>query len=345
MLKKLGLNVLHYSGSKRLFGSAFAGQGSVLTLHHVCPQKRSDGFAPNSILNITPQFLEESILRIRDAGFEFIHIAEINKRLQRRESGKRFVVITLDDGYRDNYSYAYPVFLKHRVPFCIYLCTGILDGSATLWWRDLEEIIRQSENVRFPAPGSEIVDYPVRTIRQKNSVFRRIYWQIRKLPQQEQLDVVRRLVLLNPVTINTEHDAPLDVAMIREMLESGLLTAGAHTINHYALSKLSESEVLREIDESRTAIANMTGVVPEHFAYPFGDAGSAAQREFDIVKKLGFRTAVTTRKGVIQQKHLASMHALPRISLNGAYQKRKYLDLFLSGLPFALYDRVISTAD
>lgn len=345
MLKKIGLNVLHYSGSKKLFGSAFAGLGSVLTLHHVCPDSQPSEFAPNSILNVTPEFLAAAILRIREAGFEIISICEFDERMQARTFENPFVVITLDDGYRDNYDYAYPVFLEHRVPFCIYLCTGVLNRTANLWWRDLEMMISESERIKVPAPGGGIVEHRTRTVRQKNHVFEKIYWELRRMPLQQQLDTARELNNLNPTDGDSSQDAPLDSAMIQDMQSSGLLTLGAHTVSHYALSKLSEDEVTQEIEDGRAAIAAMTGVSPEHFAYPFGDRESAAQREFDIVRKLGFRTAVTTKKGVIHERHVNSMHALPRISLNGAYQKRKYLDLFLTGLPFAIHDTLVPAAD
>ena len=55
--------------------------------------------------------------------------------------------------------------------------------------------------------------------------------------------------------------------------------------------------------------------------------------------KAGFEAAVTTRKGVLFAEHAQQMMALPRVSLNGAFQTMRYVDLFVSGAPFALWNR------
>jgi peptidoglycan/xylan/chitin deacetylase (PgdA/CDA1 family) len=127
--------------------------------------------------------------------------------------------------------------------------------------------------------------------------------------------------------------------MIRELSLSGLAAIGAHTINHFSLSKLSASQAEREAAQSREIILERTGVEPKHFAYPYGDSLSAGAREFAIVERLGFDTATTTRKGVLFPEHAQHLHALPRVSLNGDYQTQRYVRLFLSGVPFALRQR------
>jgi peptidoglycan/xylan/chitin deacetylase (PgdA/CDA1 family) len=124
--------------------------------------------------------------------------------------------------------------------------------------------------------------------------------------------------------------------MLSEMLDTGLLTVGAHTISHDALSKLPESRVREEMAGSRDRLKEMLGTTPRHFAYPYGDANSASRREFEIASALGFTTAVTTRKGVVLPDHVEHLHALPRVSLNGDYQQSRYVTLFLSGVPFYL---------
>ena len=81
-------------------------------------------------------------------------------------------------------------------------------------------------------------------------------------------------------------------------------------------------------------IAGHIGEMPRHFAYPFGDASSAGEREFRLARELGFETATTTRKGLIFEHHQEYMTALPRISLNGDYQDIRLIDVLMSGVPF-----------
>jgi peptidoglycan/xylan/chitin deacetylase (PgdA/CDA1 family) len=78
---------------------------------------------------------------------------------------------------------------------------------------------------------------------------------------------------------------------------------------------------------------------PAHFSFPYGDESSARARDFALAKMLGFKTAVTTRKGVLFPAHKRYLTALPRVSLNGDYQSLAYTELYLSGAPFALWNR------
>lgn len=335
-LYKLGLNGLYFSGASHAFRHAFSGIGSLLYLHHVCPPNYRGDFSPNRILDISPEFLESVIIRVKQNGFDVVSIDEFARRMARKDHGRRFVSFTIDDGYRDNFTHAYPIFLRHRVPFCIYLCTGILNETANLWWRDLETVVRNASTIEYRAPGKAVVQLSAATTKQKYSAFNSVYWDIRRMPLRDQIATMKDVLCRHPIDYDRSHDAPLTWKMVEEMVESGLLTVGAHTVNHFALSKLTSTEVQWEMMESSRVIAENTGELPRHFAYPFGDSASAGRREFEISRQVGFTTSVTTRKGVLFPGHAGHMSALPRVSLNGDYQTTRYLDTFLTGLPFAI---------
>ena len=78
-----------------------------------------------------------------------------------------------------------------------------------------------------------------------------------------------------------------------------LVTIGAHTVNHPILTKLDDKAVRAELGSSRDVIEAALGVRPAHLAYPVGDRTAAGPREFRIAAELGFKTAVTTRPGVV----------------------------------------------
>lgn len=63
---------------------------------------------------------------------------------------------------------------------------------------------------------------------------------------------------------------PLGWGQIREMLDTGLLTLGAHTHTHRDLRGVEQEDVLRELEVSNDIIEQRTGVTPRHFAYPWG---------------------------------------------------------------------------
>ena len=77
---------------------------------------------------ITPARLESLIVEYQRKGYEFISMAEVAERMKGKD-GKKFVSVTLDDGYANNYEVAYPIFKKYQVPFCIYVCKGMITGE------------------------------------------------------------------------------------------------------------------------------------------------------------------------------------------------------------------------
>ena len=95
----------------------------------------------------------------------------------------------------------------------------------------------------------------------------------------------------------------------------------------------------RRIVQRRRRIEAEIGQPVRHFAYPFGDRGSAGERDFRLAREAGFDTAVTTRRGPLFPGHANHLHALPRVSLNGHFQAMRYVDLFLSGAPFLLWNK------
>ena len=90
---------------------------------------------------------------------------------------------------------------------------------------------------------------------------------------------------------------------------------------------------------SRAVLEAVIGQRPQHLAYPVGDPTSAGPREFRIAAELGFKTAVTTRPGVLFKAHRDYLTALPRISVNGEFQQQRYLKVLMSGVGTAFWNR------
>jgi peptidoglycan/xylan/chitin deacetylase (PgdA/CDA1 family) len=89
---------------------------------------------------------------------------------------------------------------------------------------------------------------------------------------------------------------------------------------------------------SRAVIEASLGRRPEHLAYPVGDPVAAGPREFAAAAELGFKTAVTTRPGVLFAEHGEHLTALPRISVNGDFQQLRHMSVLLSGAATAMWN-------
>ncbi|MFV2092149.1 MAG: polysaccharide deacetylase family protein [Hyphomicrobiales bacterium] len=338
---RAGLDALFYSGAYRALAPMTQGLGAIFTLHRVLPHPPSNGpvaerFHPNGILEITPDFLDASIIAIRAAGLEIVSLDSLADRLRHGHDGSRFVAFTLDDGYRDNLQHALPVFQRHQCPFTVYVATDFPQGTARLWWVALERIVAGASRISALSAGRDET-FECRSVAQKTRAYNTIYWLLRALDEDQRHQAIDAIAQAHDFDIGALAG---ELAMTWEELAvlagDPLATIGAHTISHPALASLLVARMIAEIARGRDIIRDHLGVEPRHFAYPYGDPGSAASREFVAVRGLGFETGVTTRKGMLFGRHRDHLTALPRISLNGDYQAARYVELFLSGAPFAL---------
>ena len=339
IIQRIILDLLYFSGASRLLDDKSRGVGSIFMLHHIRPggglQK---GFAPNSALEVTPEFLDKTISFVKKRGYEIISIDEASRRIKTGDHGKEpFAVFTIDDGYRDNFEHAWPVFKKHDCPFTIFASTAIIDGTCDMWWKGLEAVIAQKPNVSAQING-ENIDLETANDAQKKAAFARLYWPVRSLEEHSQRQWVSDFCEENGIDLKQIcRDEAMSWDELREINADPLCTIGAHTINHFAIKKLDAEEARFEATESRRLIAEQLGTEPTSFAYPYGDVTSSGKRDYEIIADAGFDIAVTTRKGTISETHATSLTALPRVSLNGGFQSLRYVDVLMSGTAFSLY--------
>jgi peptidoglycan/xylan/chitin deacetylase (PgdA/CDA1 family) len=314
------------------------GIGAILTLHHVRPS-RPDRFQPNRLLEITPQFLERIAQALRESGLDLISLAEMHRRLTEGDFRRRFICFTIDDGYRDTFEYAYPILKRHEIPFAVYVATSFADRMGELWWLALEAVVARNVHINLAIDGRERrFDYE--TVDQKRRTFDDIYGWLRSLKTEDELRAaVRELCVRYHVDIGAFcRELCMSWPELAQIAADPLVTIGAHTVNHVMLAKVPAAAAEAEMDMSRRGIEAALGLPVEHLCYPVGDPTSAGPREFALAAKLGFKTAVTTRPGVLYPEHREHLTALPRISVNGEYQQMRYLRVLMSGAATAVWN-------
>jgi peptidoglycan/xylan/chitin deacetylase (PgdA/CDA1 family) len=334
---RAGLETLFFTGAHRAFAGSLGGMGAILTLHHVRPA-RPAAFQPNRLLEITPEFLDEMLAWLQRTGIEIVSLDEVHRRLVTGEAGGRFVTLTFDDGYRDNLRFAYPVLKAHQVPFTIYVPTSFPDRLGELWWLALEAVIAGNDVIELAMDG-EVRRFDCASVAGKREAFDTIYWWLRGRDTEEELrEVVHALAARYDVNVTGFcEDLCMTWSELAALASDPVVTIGAHTVNHVILKKVPDMIVSAEMRMSAAAIEAALNVRPHHLSYPVGDATSAGPREFGTAARLGFLTGVTTRPGVLFPEHRDHLTALPRISVNGQFQRLRYLSVLLSGTATALW--------
>jgi len=268
-----------------------------------------------------------------------ISLDEMERRMIEGDFKRRFVCLTFDDGYRDTLKFAYPILKEANMPFAVYVATGFADRLGELWWLALEAVIARNNRVGLVIDGKNRA-FDCGSLDDKRALYDELYWWLRARPTEtERRDIVRNLAGCYSVDVASFcNNLCMDWQEIAQLAADPLVTIGAHTVNHPMLAKLSERDARKEMDLSRSVIEAALGAPPAHLSYPFGDPASAGPREFALATELGFRTAVTTRPGVLFRSHSGQMTALPRISLNGDYQHLRYVRVLLSGAATAMWN-------
>lgn len=310
-------------------------RGIIFTLHRVLPEDPAD-FSPNAILQVKPAFLEYAIVRLRELGLDIVDLDEALRRIEADVPEKPFAVFTFDDAYRDNLKFALPVLRRLQCPFTLYVPTALVDGVGEVWWQALEDIIAAQSAVAVTYLGE--TDYlPTATLAEKQQAYDSIYGRMRAMPEADRVRLIRELAGQYGFDLDAHcRELIMDWSELRTFAGEQLCTLGAHTVHHYELAKLGPAEARNEIEQSLRVMKAQFGTTPIHLSYPIGGPASAGPREFEIARELGLRSAVTTRPGGLYHQHSQSLHALPRVSLNGLFQERRFVDVFATGALFSL---------
>ena len=335
---RAGLEALYFTGAHHLFRPVFAGVGSIFMLHQVRP-RRDAPFQPNCHLEVTPQFLRAVLTHLRSRGIDIVTMDEMHRRLTERDFARRFACFTFDDGYRDNRDFALPVMREFDAPFTVYVASDFAQGGGNLWWIALEMVIAKASRIEASIDGVA-TRFDTSTLAAKHAAFERLHDWLRALPGRD--DLAREIKALcgrygiDQAAICGEFCMSWDE--LKPFAGEPLVGIGAHSITHCNLAQQPDEIASQEMATSRARIENALQLPALHFAYPYGDKAAAGRREFALARAAGFKTAVTTRPGMVFPESAEYPTALPRVSLNGNYQHERLLPVLTSGAATAVWN-------
>ncbi|MDR3328069.1 MAG: polysaccharide deacetylase family protein [Prevotellaceae bacterium] len=241
--------------------------GDILMLHRVVSNRSS--LADNRSLEITPEFLEQTILKYKYLGYRFVSLDNIYEQISKKKSfGSKFVTFTFDDGYSDNFELAYPIFKKYDCPFAIYVTTGFMDNRVCTWWYALDELLCKHKVLQL----SDGTVYNCRNIDEKNQTFEDIRARLFNTSSMELKKTFEEWFSAYdyPFEQQTKKLA-LSVEQILTLSQDNLCTIAAHTETHPRLSVLDYDRQYHEICGSKKYLEQIIGKEVVHFSYPFGD--------------------------------------------------------------------------
>ncbi|XXF79959.1 polysaccharide deacetylase family protein [Myxococcaceae bacterium GXIMD 01537] len=247
--------------------------------------------------------------------YEPLHLPALMDALRRREPlPPRAVVLTFDDGYRNNLRVAAPILRRYRVPATLFVATGLVGTGAWMWAYELEHVFS-----RYPLSRiQECARHPVVAHFCSLGLDKRVTMlacveYLKLMPASEQQAVLARLRETLPVA-QDEENRFLSWDEVRELRDTYGFEIGAHTASHAILTRQSPEEVERELRECRDTLERELGARPTLFAYPNGDTNAEVSALVGRYFEAGFTTCPSACLPSLSPLELPRFAAPARVS-------------------------------
>lgn len=271
--------------------------GYVWMFHRVAPK---DGALPViDELRVSPDFFRQFLSDKNKIG-DFIDINQFMKVMKGElKLDKPFHLITFDDGYEDNYTYAYPILKELGIPFVIYVSVDLMNDHQPIWNYPLiiEHIVRDNNELRLDN-GMHII---CRTIEEKNRAFIELKSWLFSLPYETLRGEFER-VLKDYLTDDVFPNNTLTWEQLREMANDSLCTIGSHTMSHCRLVMKDNDSLTHELHDSKRILSEKLGVEIEHLSYPYGWITDVSEEAIEVAERVGYKTGFRSFGGPVCRK-------------------------------------------
>ena len=322
--------VARCSGLGAAMAMRYRGNGTIFMLHSVV----EDGTNyPDHSLRCPVGRLARALRWLKRNGVEFVTLDQMVERLS-VHTGRPFAAFTFDDGFADTLTHALPVMEEFDAPMTVYVATGMITGEMDAWWLGLADLIRRKDRIELPDFGGPL---DCSDSANKKRTFVAIEKRIHE--NYDLLSGVRDAIAgagIDCSALVTQEALTAD--KLRQLSRHPLVTIGGHGDTHINLAQADAAIVECELISNRSFLEGIIDKPVMHFAYPFGNAHACGEREAEIARATGFRTAVTTRCGSVFPQHADNLYALPREVLS-ADDTSSSLSCKLNGVYRAVHSR------
>ena len=284
--------------------------------YHRVADGRDDPYDPG-LIEATPDQFDEQ-MRILKKHYALTELAEAQELVDHPERLRHSrVLVTLDDGYRDNHDIAFPILRSHGIKAAFFLATGFVGTNRVPWWDQLAYLVRRTEKqiLRIGYPSDRIFALDDSSRLSVIDALLSLY------KSEETRDAERFLAGVEEACgVARPREASDRLFMSWEeagALVKGGMSIGSHTHDHELLAKLSPEQQLRQCQLSRETIAQELGLTVDAMAYPVGSRGSFSEVTRRCLLETGYRTAFSYYGGVNTCSEAISNFDVNRVPVAG----------------------------
>lgn len=233
--------------------------------------------------NPTKETFRKCIKWLKEEKYHFLTVDNLtNLNTTSFEIGKKYVIITVDDGWRENITNIVPIAIEYKTPVTIFISTEPMLQGNRFWWSYFKQ-------AKFQGIKTNSIE------------------KLKKIPNDDrlaQLDLVKNKILNKREAMNIEE--------IIEISSTPYISIGSHTVSHPILTQCSNDQLMHEVDHSKLILEQLLLKPINSFSYPNGDFSG---REVEIVKNAGYKIAFGTKPFYLKMEHKDQLFTLPRFEI------------------------------
>lgn len=115
----------------------------------------------------------------------------------------------------------------------------------------------------------------------------------------------------------------LTAEQIMILAKDPLCTIGSHGVHHYMFRNLSEAQAVKEFEQSRTYLQQLTGQPIDCFAFPYGRLVEVSRKNIKLLELSEYKFAFSAISGTLNQQWLSGKYYLPRVNVGEEVVGRK----------------------
>jgi peptidoglycan/xylan/chitin deacetylase (PgdA/CDA1 family) len=281
---------------------------TVLTYHRVANPSAA-AMLDEGVVDVAPDQLERQLMFLR-RWFDPIGLGELLAYV--RGQGPlppNPVLVTFDDGYRDNFDVALPILQRHGVRATFFIATDCIERRRPFWWDRVAFIIKSSARDGIELDYPEPMALPLASAKDRRAAIGRVQRLIKDLRGLDLEHLLRRLEDAAGVTLGSEEERRLaDETLMTWQQVLELRRAGmdvqSHTRTHRVMQTLDMSELEEELRGSREELQAVLGEPVVAVSYPVGKSLGRTWHVRAAVRDAGYELGFTNGTGVNRTRHL-----------------------------------------
>jgi peptidoglycan/xylan/chitin deacetylase (PgdA/CDA1 family) len=238
----------------------------------------------------------EAQMRYLKKHYRVVPLEQLCRELREAQPVKPTIAVTFDDGYRDLYTYAFPVLQKYQIPATVYLIGRCMETGEVPWYDRIFLALKTAPGETLDVHLDATFRFKFQSAQDRVGAAWEIICYLRSIPDDR-----RRAWCAGFEKEIQLPEAELEGRMLNwdqvRALHQGGISFGAHTMSHPAVSQLEPSAFDMELRQSRRLLEEALGAPMPDFAYPFGKTTDQSPAAEEFLARCGYRSAVTTIEG------------------------------------------------